>query len=415
MIFLVYAVSLLLFICIPNPDLNFFREGTRRFMIKFFLLLALVSAHFEILFSGTTCEGMWSKFDIPFANSNSKINIKFNNPQTPSSKIDCVIYNYLDESNILNAPRCALTSISSGAAGYCKPNTAKEITTKKFNILNEILTPNQTVEFQVDQTGWFCIEVSSPLLEDFSVSVEYINPYGRIPAQDYFKLPLYGCLSLVYLFIAIVWLFRSYRIGFNELLPIQIYLTGVIFFLMAEQAINYAYYENYNKNGSSSKVFVIIVSTFNAARNSISFYILLIVCLGYGVCRPTLGNTMKKCIILAIVHFVCGALYSAGTLLLDDKAGVLMVLIFVMPLSLSMTIFYSWTLQGLHKTMDKLKQKRQTVKLLMYQRLQMILVCSLISLIGAFTLNAININYKDSPTWKPYFWKYVWIILGIIK
>lgn len=44
----------------------------------------------------------------------------------------------------------------------------------------------------------------------------------------------------------------------------------------------------------------------NAARNSISFFMLLIVCMGYGVVRPSLGATMLRVRILALVHFIFG-------------------------------------------------------------------------------------------------------------
>jgi hypothetical protein len=37
---------------------------------------------------------------------------------------------------------------------------------------------------------------------------------------------------------------------------------------------------------------MIIVAVLNAFRNSFSFFLLLIVCMGYGVVKPSLGKTM---------------------------------------------------------------------------------------------------------------------------
>jgi hypothetical protein len=51
------------------------------------------------------------------------------------------------------------------------------------------------------------------------------------------------------------------------------------------------------------------VSILNAARNSISFWLLCITCMGYGVVRPSLGPLMNRVRLLALVHFVFGILY----------------------------------------------------------------------------------------------------------
>lgn len=67
-----------------------------------------------------------------------------------------------------------------------------------------------------------------------------------------------------------------------------------------------------NRNGSTigSKVLLVVVSVLNAARNSFSFFLLLIVCMGYGVVKPTLGRTMIYVRWLAIAHFVFGIAYA---------------------------------------------------------------------------------------------------------
>lgn len=53
---------------------------------------------------------------------------------------------------------------------------------------------------------------------------------------------------------------------------------------------------------------VCAVALLNAARNSISFFMLLIVCMGYGVVRPSLGSVMIRVRILAVVHFIFGVM-----------------------------------------------------------------------------------------------------------
>ena len=49
-----------------------------------------------------------------------------------------------------------------------------------------------------------------------------------------------------------------------------------------------------NNNGANlgSRVLLVVVAVLNAVRNSFSFFLLLIVCMGYGVVKPSLGRTM---------------------------------------------------------------------------------------------------------------------------
>lgn len=71
-----------------------------------------------------------------------------------------------------------------------------------------------------------------------------------------------------------------------------------------------------------AKVLLVVVAVLNAIRNSFSFFLLLIVCMGYGVVKPTLGRTMIWVRWLAIAHFVFGLVYAITSLLITpDSAG----------------------------------------------------------------------------------------------
>ncbi len=71
-----------------------------------------------------------------------------------------------------------------------------------------------------------------------------------------------------------------------------------------------------------SKVLLVVVAVLNAIRNSFSFFLLLIVCMGYGVVKPTLGRTMIYVRWLAIAHFVFGLVYAITSLVITpDSAG----------------------------------------------------------------------------------------------
>lgn len=67
---------------------------------------------------------------------------------------------------------------------------------------------------------------------------------------------------------------------------------------------------------------MVIVAVLNAGRNSFSFFLLLIVCLGYGVVKSDLGKTMLLVRGLAAAHFVFGVIYAVASLTITpDSAG----------------------------------------------------------------------------------------------
>jgi len=79
-----------------------------------------------------------------------------------------------------------------------------------------------------------------------------------------------------------------------------------------------------NRSGSNvgSKALMFIVAILNAGRNSFSFFLLLIVCMGYGVVKHTLGKTMVWVRWLAGAHFVFGLIYSVASLTITpENAG----------------------------------------------------------------------------------------------
>ncbi|CAG8840752.1 14311_t:CDS:2, partial [Racocetra persica] len=148
-----------------------------------------------------------------------------------------------------------------------------------------------------------------------------------------------------------------------------------------------------------------LVAVLNAGRNSISFFMLLIVCMGYGVVKPSLGSTMTKCRALTLAHFVFGVIYAAGTLLIDPDTASPLVFLVIFPLALTMTTFYVWTLQSITNTLQTLEIRRQTVKALMYKRLYRLLVFSVTVLAIFFFINMFNYIHREDPDWIPANWQ----------
>ncbi|KAJ3334317.1 hypothetical protein HDU76_000009 [Blyttiomyces sp. JEL0837] len=365
---------------------------------------------------------MWGPGTIPFTNKNGTISIVFDNVD-PEAAYSILVYNYKDNDRFTNketgeAVLCG--DKNTIESKICTPDQiGKFLPQDNQTFASSVLNIRVTAEaakahdfkavYSVDQSSVFCAVIESVPDKPFQASITYENPYGKLPGPDYPKLPFFGFLSITYLLIGAVWCIRAWM-SWKDLLMLQHYVTAVIFFLMIEMAFNYGFFEDYNLWGSPNMGLLVMVVILNAGRNSISFFMLLIVALGYGVVRPTLGNLMQKCLILTGVHFVCGVMYGAGTLLMKEF-NALEALIFVLPLSLSMTAFYAAILMSLTETMQTLELRRQSVKLTMYKRLWMILVISVCAIGLNFVINMIVFSKRRDPQWIPVLWKWRWLAM----
>jgi hypothetical protein len=247
---------------------------------------------------------------------------------------------------------------------------------------------------------------------EYSAVVEFRNSYGELPAAQIAKLPFYGALTIVYAAMGMFWAFL-YVQNRHDILPVQNYITAIIIFLIIEQLMTWGYYDYQNRHGNDigDKVLLIITAILNAGRNSFSFFLLLIVCMGYGVVKHTLGKTMLYVRILALVHFTFGVIYGVASLsITPDQAGPLILLV-IMPLAATLTAFYVWTLNSLSATMKDLMQRKQTVKALMYKRLWWCILASILVIFVFFFFNSFTLASRGDPNFVPNHWKTRWFIL----
>ncbi|PLN75750.1 lung seven transmembrane receptor-domain-containing protein [Aspergillus taichungensis] len=284
----------------------------------------------------------------------------------------------------------------------------------KFPIISKAvhLKNPAAINYPVKKTGFYCVSTYGYSPQDYKAVVEFRNAYGELPAAQIAKLPFYGGLTIVYAVIGIFWAFL-YVQNRHDILPVQNYITAIIVFLIVEQLMTWGFYEFQNQNGLNvgAKALMVIVAVLNAGRNSFSFFLLLIVCMGYGVVKPSLGRTMVYVRVLAIAHFVFAVIYAVASLsITPDSAGPLVLLI-VLPLAATLTAFYVWTLNSLNATMKDLVDRKQKTKAMMYKKLWWCILGSIIVIFGFFFLNSISFAGRSDASFVPDHWKTRWFVL----
>lgn len=279
----------------------------------------------------------------------------------------------------------------------------------KLNILSRSvdLSNPLPIRYDIKHTSYFCVSTLSRDVQNYKGVVEFRNSYGELPAGEYFNLPFYGALAVVYVVVGFLWGFQ-YVQHKSEILPVQNYLTALLIFLSCEMIIVWGYYDYVNLHGFNigSRVYMIITAVLNAFRNSFSFFMVLIVSLGHSVVRPSLGPAMLKARLLAVAHFAFGSLYGVTTMAVGtSEAPSYWMLLVVVPLAATLTTFYLWTLQALKSTIAELDERGQRQKSLMYRRLAAVLWWSIVALCVFVILQSVAYSNVNSPEFIPHHWK----------
>ncbi|KAI0104181.1 lung seven transmembrane receptor-domain-containing protein [Nemania sp. FL0031] len=274
------------------------------------------------------------------------------------------------------------------------------------------LKSSAPINYPITKTGYYCVAAYGFPPQDFMGVVEFREAYGELPATQIPKLPFYGGITILYAVVAVFWGFLYYQHRY-DILPVQNYITAILVFLVVEMLLTWGFYDFLNRNGSSigSKVLLILVAILNAFRNSFSFFLLLIVCMGYGVVKPSLGKTMIYVRWLAIAHFVFGLVYAITSLLVSPDAAGPFVLLIVLPLAGTLTAFYVWTLNSLNFTLKDLRERKQTAKEAMYRKLWWCILISILVIFGFFFFNSFSFASASDPDYVPFHWKSRWFVL----
>jgi hypothetical protein len=192
----------------------------------------------------------------------------------------------------------------------------------------------------------------------------------------------------------------------KELFNIQNCVAVVIFFGLIEAFLWYIYYNDWNGNGVRGKFLFVLGVLASVVKSVFSYMLVLVASLGWGVTRPYLD----KAVVLKIqaVCFVYIVLDVVREVVLSFRhshsLSIVFVLLCLLPVSaLNGAIFY-WVFTALSSLIQTLKDRQQTQKLLLFQRLWKILVLSLT--IATMTLLYQIFTFAQSISER---WMYQWL------
>ncbi|KAJ7619220.1 lung seven transmembrane receptor-domain-containing protein [Mycena polygramma] len=285
---------------------------------------------------------------------------------------------------------------------------------------NGLYSYSEPIHYLVRKTGYYCVAMVPVTLQrdeghaTYKGLVFFQNQFnGMLPATDYPKVNFYFVMFLVYAAFGVAWGWLCYQ-HLQDLLPIQYYLSGLVALVIIEMVANWAYYRYLNAHGKSaaSTVFLIVVAILDAGRNSMSFFMLLVVSLGLSVVRESLGKTMLRCQILAGGHFIFGILYAVGIVELElESTSALVLLMFVIPLAFTLSGFLLWILYSLNATIAQLRARKQRYKLSMFENLYRILLFTVVVIAVFFVVSTLSFSGRLAEDYSAKSWRVRWWLL----
>ncbi|GER41523.1 lung seven transmembrane receptor family protein [Striga asiatica] len=127
---------------------------------------------------------------------------------------------------------------------------------------------------------------------------------------------------------------------------------------MFEMAFWYFDYAEFNETGVRPTGTTLWAVTFGIVKRTVSRLIILIVSMGYGVVRPTLGGLTSKVILLGGTFFVASEILeiieNVGTI--SDLSGKAR-LFFALPVAILDAFFILWIFTSLSSTLNKLQSE----------------------------------------------------------
>ncbi|KAL2526839.1 Lung seven transmembrane receptor family protein [Abeliophyllum distichum] len=278
--------------------------------------------------------------------------------------------------------------------------------------------------FEINKTGMYYLYFvfCDPELKGTLISGRTVwrNPEGYLPGKMAPLMTFYGLMSLAYLALGLLWFLRFVQ-HWKDIIQLHYQITAVIGLGMCEMALWYFEYANFNATGSRPMGITLWAVTFSAIKKTVSRLLLLVVSMGYGVMRPTLGGITSKIILLGAVYFVASEALELVEHLgnINDFAGKSRLFL-VLPVALLDAFFIIWIFSSLSKTLEKLQMRRSMAKLELYRKFTNALAVSVL-LSVAWIGYELYFNASDplSELWRkawiiPAFWTLLAYLLLVV-
>jgi hypothetical protein len=204
------------------------------------------------------------------------------------------------------------------------------------------------------------------------------HTYGFLNGLEWAKLPFYGNLSLGYMGLAAWWTLQS-ATWWKQIGTIHVCIVVVIVISLLEAAFWWEFYSDWNRQGVYSRTFFFFAISATVLKSAVSYMLLLVASLGWGVTRPYLERELVLRVLGVGAVFVFFDAVREVMLSFRHSHSVppFLVLVCLVPVSMLVAGIFVWVFASLASLMKALSERKQMEKLRSITALWRVLCASL--------------------------------------
>ncbi|KAL6139015.1 hypothetical protein ACLB2K_064293 [Fragaria x ananassa] len=250
------------------------------------------------------------------------------------------------------------------------PNWPRRIKTSFNGKDEEAKMESETIEIKSSGMYYLYFMFCNPELKGTLIKgrTDWRNPDGYLPGKMAPLMTFYGLMSLAYLVLGLAWFLRFVQY-WKDIIQLHYHITAVIALGMCEMAVWYFEYVNFNSTGTRPMGITLWAVTFSSVKKTLCRLLLLVVSMGFGVVKPTLGGITPKVFLLGGVYFMASEALELVENLgnINDFSGKAKLFL-VLPVAFLDSCFILWIFSSLSKTLEKLQMRRNMAKLELYRK-----------------------------------------------
>eukprot|EP00536_Pseudo-nitzschia_multiseries_P001993 jgi/Psemu1/251193/estExt_Genewise1Plus.C_260153 len=221
-------------------------------------------------------------------------------------------------------------------------------------------------------------------------SMDWKSARGYLPGDIFGLMLFFAALAGVY-FVLVLWYFCGMKMFQEAAIPIQKYIFTTIVLGFIETSLQGLNLYVWNIKGTQSPFIVYAALGFKILEHGFSRCLGVMVAMGWGVVRDTLGASLCKIIFLGLLY--SGVVFTRDFLgiiaetvtsvsLTEEEELVDLALVLSAVAVCIEFIFFMWIISSLKATTEYLKNMNQTTKLRRHLRLRCLIMTSIV-VIGA--------------------------------
>lgn len=240
------------------------------------------------------------------------------------------------------------------------------------------------------------------------------NAYGFLPANEYRKMPFYGWLALAYTVLAFTWTTFSLR-WWRELFTLHYCIAAVLILGLIEAFAWFAFFKDWNYFGVRSRILFILAIMSTVVKSVFSYMLALVASLGWGVTRPYLDrSTLLKVQGLTVLYIILDFLrQTVLSFRHSHTLTVTFVAFCLLPVAVINGVIFHWIFTELSNLIETLKERNQTEKLHIFQRMWTLIVVALTTAAIALLFQIFDLSRSINTRWH-YEWFFADAVAHII-